>query len=392
MRYNTPKFISLGLLSLQIIWSNANPVVRTTDCVDASCSDHSAIDWAAIATTDLTSGLSRRAGGRGRPDKPDSTGPNGGPGGRPDDPNNPSDPGAQNGEAGGFDNTQETTGGFTDLCEKRSWFSLWSRAGCGGTSTNPSDNAPAANNPTSNTQQNTWPPSIKNNNNQPATLDEGTFVPGPVLRIDVDARRKEFEEIMGGVNPDNVPWFFYSGVGFDRQEDYKNSLAVFSGLAKSREKKEIEKAMAYMGNVVKIEPQDRYGPEFAKYRGGGRAEKYFWAANSKAYAQAVRGHIYVTIPGGRPINQPYANKGSNWWSYEVPELTRNPNVESITVFPTRERIAMSFDEWEDVKVGEGVRIWTRGDEPIGYPGDEHKEVKLPEESWSVLPEAPPDSP
>lgn len=358
MWYINPKVIPLGLLSLQIIWSNANPVVRTTECVDASCSDHSAIDWAEIAAVNLPLDLSRRAGGGGRP--------NGRPAGRPDDPNNPSDPSSQTGESGGFGNTKETTGGFTGLCDKRSWFSLWPRAGCG---------------------EETFPPSVRNNNNKPAVVEDDTYQPPLNHRIDVNARKQEFENIIRDKNLQNRPWFFYSGIGYEEQLKYKDAVHYKLGFTDGdKDTNKENDPVVYMGNIIDLKPGSSSTFGYAKYEGNTRAEKYFWAANSKAYSQAVRGNIYVTIPGGRAVNQPYSNKGSNWWSYELPELTRNPHVTSITVMPTKEITALSLRESDDVVFGPTEVIWRQGDDPIGYPADEQKEVKLPEEPWKPLAE------
>lgn len=57
----------------------------------------------------------------------------------------------------------------------------------------------------------------------------------------------------------------------------------------------------------------------------------FWAYNSQALGQFVKGDIIVVLPKGRPANKPYpGGEGSNFWTYALPELVRRPNeVNSI---------------------------------------------------------------
>ncbi|KAH7385229.1 hypothetical protein DE146DRAFT_635849 [Phaeosphaeria sp. MPI-PUGE-AT-0046c] len=58
-------------------------------------------------------------------------------------------------------------------------------------------------------------------------------------------------------------------------------------------------------------------------------ERYFWAAVSRAHAQAITGRAHVVIPKGGPINIPKDNgDGSVWWSFEAPDLSRNPETDS----------------------------------------------------------------
>ncbi|KAF2475234.1 uncharacterized protein BDR25DRAFT_350632 [Lindgomyces ingoldianus] len=87
-------------------------------------------------------------------------------------------------------------------------------------------------------------------------------------------------------------------------------------------------------------------------RAGGK-ETSFWAISSKAYAQIVKGDVWVVLPKGASVNKPYLdvdpNKGSNWWSYEVPELTRSSQVDRVI------RIDTNFKD-EYIVVGE---IWKK---------------------------------
>jgi hypothetical protein len=208
-----------------------------------------------------------------------------------------------------------------------------------------------------------------------------------VNAIDVVARRNEFQATINAGNLNRRPWFLYSGIE-DRNIhlEYLRSLKVKLGL---------EDGMSSMDDVLPLDtnqetPQAvKYKAEYQdynskKYTG---AEDYYWAANSKAYGQAIAGDIYVAIPGGKTVNQPYPNKGSNWWTYELPELTRNPNVRSIKVSPVVYEDGTTYMEAEEyIHYGSEVEIWRQGDDPIGFPADELHKLQRPDEKWTELPE------
>jgi hypothetical protein len=111
---------------------------------------------------------------------------------------------------------------------------------------------------------------------------------------------------------------------------------------------------------------------------------YLWATYSKAYAQVVTGKAYVVIPEGRPINIPYTEKGSMWWSFEAPELSRNPDVTEInyiSVDPESSTWNMDTGE-QEYEMGPTKTIWRQGDAPLGFPGDPLFKEASPAEPWS----------
>jgi hypothetical protein len=354
MRYSISKAIGIGILSILFLGSNGNPVTSDLACGD-NCNKPS---WT------LAKGIHSpppyilpRAGGGVRPGKPNDRGPDGAPLDRPNDPNNPSVPTNQNGEEGGFQGQPETGGGFNNICTRKTrWPIQWRRSGCG------------------NPQQPPTRASVRNNNNQPATQGERA---NPSRDINIQERRDEFRSEIQQ-NYQNRPWFFFSGVSADDASKWKNAVDLKLRLPDDR------KTGFIQDFVTTTNPHNqRYVQEYNTYNAEGFGS-YFWAANSKAFAQAVEGKVYALIPGDRAINQPYDGQGSNWWSYELPELTRNPNIESITVIRADVRIDLdnvSQRPKTDVPLefdGPNELVWTRGDEPIGFPGDEHFEYARPQ--------------
>ncbi|KAH7079654.1 hypothetical protein FB567DRAFT_533066 [Paraphoma chrysanthemicola] len=362
MRYSAPNVIAVGLLSALVFQTSGNPVTRAIACAGENCNEPAAISWASSRVADyrhpkiLPRAGGGGGGGGGKPDKP---GPDGTPG-VPNDPSNPSTPGNQNGEDGGFEGQPESGGGFTDLCEKkRSWLTFWRRASCGPT----------------NPQQRPSRDVIRTNNNQPATGGTRLDPPRP---LDVQQRKATFDAAIIANNLQSKPWFFYSGFNFDDIEKWKVPV----------DKKVNEKTgqkPAFMRDLVDTEKSPGDRTEYSVYRDAG-IDWYYWAVNSKAFAQAVRGDIFVIIPADRAVNQPYDGQGSNWWSFELPELTRNPNVNSITVIHGDDRINMDTDP--DAKqtyeiTGPLETIWRRNDPPMGTPGDEHYQYTRPQ--WPFEP-------
>jgi hypothetical protein len=56
----------------------------------------------------------------------------------------------------------------------------------------------------------------------------------------------------------------------------------------------------------------------------------------------------------------------------TPELTRNPGVDSIVLMRGDERPSTSLSDAQDYEFdGPSQTIWRRGDEPLGFPADEH---------------------
>lgn len=347
MRSILSKTIVLAALSVFFLCTNGNPVVRDISCAGENCNAPRPIEGVFVKGlhTPHPPILPRAAGG-GRPSKPNDRGPEGVPT-HPNDPNNPNGPGSQTGENGGFD-SPETVGGFSDLCQKRSmWSVFWKRAGCGsGSATSPS----AAHD---------GPPLVRNNYLQSATEGEPIRTDRP---INIAERRSKFEAgIQELKDSKKGTWFFYSGFEFSEVNTWKGEVQIKLG-----------HEVGYLRDLVKTEGPP-YMEEFQRFTAG-NSQWYFWAANSKAFAQAVQGKVYAVVPDGTAINQPYSDHGSNWWSYELPELTRNEKVESVSVF-----FADPMDAGD--ALGEAKVIWQRGDTPLGSPGDETREYARPNEAW-----------
>lgn len=406
MHHSLSKTLALGLLSAYILHSSGKPIIPIAPCQsEVDCKDpYENTNWPYLARTDaLPPARDRRASGGGRPNRPDENSPNA-PQANPHDQNSPSDAGDQQGESGGFSNEQETSGGFSDSQETEGGFNNnGDDTGNPGSSSqpaasdpdaqptnpnpppnpNPAPNVPAANNPG---QQNAvqYPSSARNNRNQPATSANHVFDPDTatpaVPVVNVAARSNDFRGTIAQKGLTGKPWMFYSGLD-DRSESYifKKTLEVKTG----------QTDIPYMENLLPLRnPQDRYFQEYNTYRSAGeRHVEYFFAANSKAYAQAVDGDIYALIKSGTSVNQPYPGKGSNWWTFEVPELTRNARVNSITVVPINrdDRLPLGED-YERFELGDEKVIWRRGDEPIGFPADELHGIERPGEPWETLPD------
>jgi hypothetical protein len=348
MRYSISKAIGVGILSILFLGSNGNPVTSDLACGD-NCNKPS---WTlAKGIHGPPPHILPRAGGGVRPGKPNDRGPDGAPHDRPNDPNNPSVPTNQNGEQGGFQGQPETGGGFNNICTRKTrWPIQWRRSGCG----------PGSSNPASTSKE--GPPSVKNNYLQPSTEGERVATDRP---IDVKARKESLEtSIQNLQGRENEPWLFYSGMDIGDVRSLKPYVDTKIG-QKTR----------YIADLID-ERRPPYNEEIGRFRAANE-EWYFWAANSKAFAQAVEGRVHAILPLDAPINQPYGDKGSNWWSFELPELTRNDKVDSISV--------SSADLWDlnfDEAIGEAKIIWQRGDAPLGYPGDERRHYARPTEPWN----------
>jgi hypothetical protein len=187
----------------------------------------------------------------------------------------------------------------------------------------------------------------------------------------------------------NGPWFFYSG--FENKDivwDSHKTLSDRLGVARKQdeiipEMNEDEKEVTYYMPY----PEDTMAPantdlERMKLTAAGSPdEKYFWAAVSRASTQAISGRVYIVIPEGRPINISKDNgDGPVWWSFEAPDLSRNPGVESITyvsVDPTRNMEGPPYYDLDP-----DVMIWRQSDPSFGTPGDEHYKELAPAQPWS----------
>jgi hypothetical protein len=348
MRYSISKAIGIGILSILFLGSNGNPVTSDLACGD-SCNKPS---WTlAKGIHSPPPHILPRAGGGVRPGKPNDRGPDGAPHDRPNDPNNPSVPTNQNGEEGGFQGQPETGGGFNNICTRKTrWPIQWRRSGCG----------PGSSNPASTSKE--GPPSVKNNYLQPSTEGERVATDRP---MNVPARKEFFETSIKNLkNREKGPWLFYSGMRIEDAESHKPYMEM-----------KIGHEMGYIGDLLK-QRLPPFNEEYDRFTAA-NAQWYFWAANSKAFAQAIEGKVHAILPLDTPINQPYGDKGSNWWSFELPELTRNDKVDSISVYFVDD---MHTDFIE--ALGEAKVIWQRGDAPLGYPGDERRHYARPTEPWN----------
>jgi hypothetical protein len=222
-----------------------------------------------------------------------------------------------------------------------------------------------------------FPPSARNNQNQPATSEQKTF--DPQRSIDTDAKRQEFKNIIHRKGLEGGPWFFYSGfedkdVVWQVQKDLSKQL----GLKKIENGQEVDKVMPYLQDAIPPEGGDVDRTAFV----GTENEKFFWALYSKVFSDAITGKVYITIPKDQPINMPKSNNdGSVWWSFEAPALTRNPDITDITYVSVDTQLSMDL-EGPMYDLGSEKVIWVKGDEPLGFPGDEHYLETKPKEPWN----------
>lgn len=403
MRFTLTSGILLGLLVAQFPLNKAGLVPANLDCGTLECESANNIGWS------LSDDLARRAGGGGGGkggggkggDAEGSGGSSGGGGGGSGGGGNgsPQTEGGQVGEAGGW-KPKETVGGFGDPCHtKRNWFLFWKRIpgncnsnGDGSSQDESSQPHVPVNNPASppanapvNPPANA--PSPRNNFGNPAQSQQQTYYPAP--QIDIAARVAEIrQKIQSDTHLQNGPWFFWSGfenkeIAFEAQDIISARLGVVRTAKKfDPDKQKIVEVprMPAMGDVIPMETADVVRKELVKTGN----ERYFWSAISRAYAQAITGRAYVVIPKGRPINIPKDNgDGSVWWSFEAPDLSRNPGIDSITYVSVDPELNMGLDETNPkYDVGPDMVIWQRGDEALGTPGNElYKEV-APPQPWS----------
>lgn len=338
MRFALPTSILLCFLATQFPGYNAGVVpalfkCRTTECVDEFTGPVIADD------------LIRRAGGKPPPGSTQNDGGSGGTGGTGGTSESgggtTQNEGTNTGETGSLGEGQETTGGF------------------GAASGNGEGSSGGANNQ--------YAPSVRNNYNKPATAEGSpTYSPPRVINVQ---EKVEWIRAMAAANGwQSGPWFFYSG--FPKREESFHYMDLLTVTDKTGKYKSMDD----------IKP-DVYDPDFHLYAGGPH-ENYFWASYSKAYAQAVQGKIYVITPESEPINQPYGTeKGSMLWSFEMPELTRNPAVTDITWATAK--TGSELEETDPARVNPSRVIWNQGDEAIGFPGDPLYQEELPQEPLEI---------
>lgn len=270
MRQLIPNVVLACLLSAFIIESDGRP----TSCIPARYAIKEVLEGGLTCVDGPLDDLQRRAGGRvgggggrtGDEDSPDISG-----GVRPDDggqTGGPSEgtPTDTTGE-GGMGRTGGTTGGLGS-CKKRSWMKrllFWRRC---------------------------------DTPEQPAST---------LPRLSLDDSKKRMNDVITQkkmVNEGN--WVFWSG--FDRTDNFDK----WTGTVQGKMLPDTFTNTAQRDSVLQL------------YRDANQGWK-FWAYESKAFAQYVKRTVYAAIPRGRHINKPYADgKGSNFWTYELPELVRRP--------------------------------------------------------------------
>lgn len=68
-----------------------------------------------------------------------------------------------------------------------------------------------------------------------------------------------------------------------------------------------------------------------------------------------------------------------WWSFEAPDLTRNPKIKEIIVVPADADYAWNpVPDPKNLYGLEQSRVtWRQGDPPLGTPGDPLREATMP---------------
>ncbi|KAF2008178.1 hypothetical protein P154DRAFT_568998 [Amniculicola lignicola CBS 123094] len=220
-------------------------------------------------------------------------------------------------------------------------------------------------------------PSARNNYHWTATGQSIKRLPDDLAAMNpnVGDSVKEMEAELKKKNMDSQgPWLFWSG--FPDGPALRKSVELVEA--------KISQKLKWMDTVLpsKAEEMAKWGAVH-----NGNYQWHYWAIKSQALAKVASGDIYHIVPDGRPLNKPYRNrKGSNWWSYEIGELTRRDEVKTIRrVFlrteeggniPTEpEEVATlelfmgdSDDGFDDENFGMNL-IWESGQEPMGWPGD-----------------------
>jgi hypothetical protein len=140
--------------------------------------------------------------------------------------------------------------------------------------------------------------------------------PDPI-KLDVNVLRAKIREQKLKFASD-TDWIFWSG--FQDQE-------WIEAFIKNNPYTKMGDKTKYLGDVL----SNDMVKEFRQPMIDAGKDWKFWSYFSKAYAQEVGGDVYLIIPQSRPLNKPYADgKGSNFWSFELPDLTRNGDVNKIT--------------------------------------------------------------
>lgn len=222
-----------------------------------------------------------------------------------------------------------------------------------------------------------FPPSARNNQNQPATSAERKYDPAGQnkLVIDVDEVANDMRQQIRVRGEEGGPWYFFDGLEL---ETFLNDVRpILSRKLELKDENGNDKLIPSLETAKKPKASDRFAMQ---HEDSPDFQAYFWNAYSKAYGQAVSGKTYVVIPKDRPINQPFEDaQGSWWWSFEAPELSRNPNVEEINI--VRIDPTMNLDG-ELYDLADPIPIWKAGDEPLGFRADIEFERAFPPEPFN----------
>lgn len=234
-----------------------------------------------------------------------------------------------------------------------------------------------------------FPPSVKNNHHK-ALVDtsidyrekfKGTTLENIQDKFNVDTQRSEFLNLMNQhqIKATGAPWLFFSGLDYMRMRDLRNHIAEALGL-------EDRWQLKMMGDLCNAQPPQTSN-QF-RLASDSNYESVYWAVGSIAYAQIAEGQIILLVPRNEknevaPVNNAYKttfqtpegpverSKPSFLWTFQIAELTRNPNVTDI--------IRISVDE--EGAFGPMERIWLKGDEPWGVSASPWHPAVLPDENF-----------
>jgi hypothetical protein len=361
----------LGLLATQSPLADSRSIPRRVQCLELDypgpCFNQSILPGLRVplvpAVVDID--LHKRAGGRTKPKPKGEVG-----------------NGESSGSGGGTNEGQRAgTMGNIDESQAKTGESSGSQGG-GRVSGATSDSQGGG--MTSGSQE--GPPSKRNNDNKPAQTSEEMDTKG--LMLDEETLRNNFREkihLRGLDKAEN--YFFYSGIWPIQAVEYLRPLyAMRLKDSEARLREPTQEGVEYAEEHLPAMNDIREDPEFMKIKTDidvGKAD-YYWAANSKAYAQIAKGNAILAIRLERDINQPGSDERATfWWTWEIAELTRNLNIDSIKIIPIDRKWVGGTDERPDPQaIGKPMTIWSKGDPPLSFPADLQHEMARPKESLS----------
>lgn len=328
---------------------------------------------------DIVNNLDKRGGG-GRPGKPKFK--EGESGGASSGSNGETGEGQRVGVAGGNDESQARVGGSDDQGGGRTSGDTSDTQGggrvSGGSKTPPNEESVPGGQ---------WQKSKRNNDNTPAQNDQlmvtnGQFYDEAVIRAAFE-KKLESETLKDARN-----FFFYSGTWPLKAVEelrplYAARLKDPEGRLEAPTAQSVEDAKIHLPAM-----NDIRDPPKGPHRGGLTDADilemdYYWAANSKAYAQAVKGDAILAIRLDRNINQAQADdRASFWWTWEIPELTRNPNIDNIKIIAIDPKHQEFLTKPDPSDIGKPITIWSKGDPPLSYPADLKHAMARPKEGLS----------